>query len=239
MLPGNMLPTLWLLFSASSSLWVWSKWELTVMSHARSVLEEPLLTFHLDQPFSAHPLLIFLSSLHPLYLPSLFSTDTYFLHFIASHAAWEKGCTRDTALRVISNSSITLPGDRYIHHVENQIKELSKRHLMLIRTLNAHTLLLSQFPSTSNTPKPIKAFSSKQAFLEKTGAPWSSSSPCWRVEAMPLCSDHAGHPCSLLNTAATKNICSPLDSHPLAQETEHFTASSETSAASCSDESWQ
>lgn len=72
------------------------------MSHARSVLEEPLPTFHLDHPFSAHPVLTSLSSLHALYLTSLFSTDTYFLHFIASHVACERGWTRDTALlRVI------------------------------------------------------------------------------------------------------------------------------------------
>lgn len=138
MLPGDMLPSLWLLLSASSTLW--SKWELIVTSHARSILEEPLLTFHIDHPFSAHPVLTSLSSLHVLYLTSLFSTDTYFLHFMASHVAWEKGCTQDTALlRVISNGYITLPEDRYIYHVENQIKELSKRYPMLISTLNAHT----------------------------------------------------------------------------------------------------
>lgn len=143
MLPGDMLPTLWLLLSDSSILWIWSKWEFIVMSHARSVLEKPLLTFHqiihsLDHPFPAHAVLTSLSSLHALYLTSLFSTDTYFLHFIASHVAWERGCTRDTALRrLISN--ITLPEDRYIYHVENQIQKLSKRYLMLISTLNAHT----------------------------------------------------------------------------------------------------
>lgn len=62
-----------------------------------------------------------------------------------------------------------------------------------------------------NTSKSKKAFPSKQTFLQKTGAPWSSSPHCWRVEAMPLCSECAGHPCSVLNTGATKSVCSPLN----------------------------
>lgn len=90
-----------------------------------------------------------------------------------------------------------------------------------------------------NHPKPIKAFPSKQAFLQKTGAPCSSSPHCWRAQQCHCVQIMVGIPAHCSTQLPPKALAAHWTSHPLAQETEHFTASSETSATSRSDVNWQ
>lgn len=142
-----------------------------------------------------HPLSLHVLCVHPVTVPnplSFFSSSTILSTLYPSSAV----------------SSLTG------HHFPRAAAKCTVNRDAVLMYQGSHQSLRCRCGATSallSTPKPIKAFPSKQAFLQKTAAPCSSSPRCWRVVAILLCSDHAGHPCSLPNTAATKSVCSPLN----------------------------